>query len=75
MLKIQNNKVKITFNKLLYSKDNLLLAKRIYKNLCIVDIKENNSYFIIHLQPLDKNINSKTLALEFSNYILSLHKI
>lgn len=71
MLVLLKKKVCLRFHTLLYSLTSLDAAKEAYNKLCVIKIYQDNYYFNVELQPLNKNINPQTIALEFSNYVLS----
>jgi len=74
MLIIKNNSIIIKFNKNFYRKKSVEETIKAYKKLCTATIKNQKNYFLIELYPKQKEINLKTISLEFSNYVLSLER-
>jgi prolyl-tRNA editing enzyme YbaK/EbsC (Cys-tRNA(Pro) deacylase) len=74
MYSIQAKKIQIKFNKSFYSRDSLNQTQAEYQKICKTIIHEKDLYFTVEIAALDSTLSLKKLALEFSNYALSLQK-
>lgn len=72
MFLIKKNKVIIKFRKEFYSQESIQETKLEYKKICAIRMHHENKHIYVELTPFEKTSDLKKLALEFSNYTLSM---
>jgi len=74
MFLIKSSKVIINFSKQFYSEESLYETKKEYDTICNSTIIAYKGYFKVELMPASREFDLRKLALEFSNYALSVQK-